>query len=1008
MTIKLVVAPSGSGKTEFSTHKIYHLKNKDPFLPIYIVVPDGYSAYKFRQKIASKSGLLGIKIGTFFSLSKEILESNNYFYPIINKPQKNKLIDQAIKNCVNEGKISHYSKIINFTGFREEINNSIQILKRSHIYPEIFLNYVRNSDNELYEYAQIYNEYQKLLNLYSLADIEGINWLTGDFINRNPSWNPDFPQVIFDGFDSFTQSQLEIISQLNNRIENIIITLPGDLSTNRSVFNRFKDSKEKISSLSEVEIISLEQFSLPNNSMNHINKFFGDTENKPIDGDKYICLIESKSHSDEIREALRWIKKRVIEDDISLNKSALILPEKSLYAPYIELIAEEYNLPLNFKNPKRLSKTPFFENIITLLTIPIVNYDRRTLLDSLQSSYFDFSSFGFDQFSSLNLDKISLQHQIIQDKDIWLESITLQEIKTKKSNTIHEEGAVLQLPIGEEARDLKESLISFFELFNIKDEKRSLAKWFKWLDSILRVLEVKKKLSLKDDWIAYEEFQHLKNEIQNAESIFGIREYTYAEFIKYLEIEASQTKVIQDDSFNNKGLTVLSPQASRGLRFDAVAVVGLSEGIFPKKQKEDPFLNEKVRKDLGIDSAIDNYQWSLCYQVFTRSDKYLLLTRPFIYKDGTPWEPSPFWDNITKLFTNKPIRYSDNLNRNINEAASIQELLSWTTNLEALPDAIRVIITGDIDHVKQGRETLEKRLDKNDSSSFKYIKDQITKKIDTKEAWSASRLESYHQCPYKYYVSEVLEIEDKKEPELGIDVLLLGNIYHEILEKVFIGTDQTTSLEELFDALEKISPEVFNKKVSEEGFRPSILWEIEKKEILEKLKLTIEALHKESQQWKPIGLERAFGINDQPYLQFDLDQRKIKLRGLIDRVDQNEKGDLRIIDYKAGSSHMSKKDLENGTRLQLPIYGLAAQQALKLGDVKEGFYWQVNQAKKSSLTLGDYGFDKAVNVAKENINHAVEGVYQSDFKISPPYDGCPSYCPAKDWCWHFKQKETFK
>lgn len=1007
MTIQLLIAPSGAGKTEFCIQEIYSIKRGNPFLPVCVIVPESYPAYLFRKRLASKSGLIGIKVGTFFSFYKEILEINHQFFPVANQSVKNRVLNEAIDECFNTNKISYYSKIINFPGFRQELIENISTLKRNMIFPEAFLEYGKKTDKGLLEYAEIYSIYQKYLNELKIADSEGLSWLAVDFMNQNLSWRPSFPLIIIDGFDSFTKPQLEFISLLEKRVDKIVITLPGDSTDSRSIYNRFIETQKRIKSFSKVEEIAIENQYYSNPVMNHVNQNFGLSNRKEIDGKDYISFIETKSHSDEIREALRWIKKKVIREGLDLNKTALILPEKHLYSPYLELIAEEFKIPINFSNKNFIAQTPLFEYISTLLNLPIDDFDRRALLDTLQSTYFDFSSLGFDEHSSLLLDKISIQHQILKSKDIWLECLTIQENKVQKKLEIDEEFSIIQLPVGLEAKKLKNALISLFDKLDCLKQNKSLSEWIIWLETLLMDLKFIEQLSLKEDCFAHQSLQQLWQDMLSADEILGSRMFGYSEFVKTLEIEASQYKVSNDEFTKKEGVQVLSPQLSRGLRFDAVAVVGLSEGIFPKKQKADPFLNEVVRKDLDIDSAIDNYQWSLCYQVFTRSDQYLLLTRPFMSSDGTQWEPSPFWDNIINLFLNKPIKQSENYNRNIQDAASVQEILAWTMDLDSLPPAIRAIITGEIEKVTLGRETLQKRLNKNDLPSFNNIQELITNKIDQQKVWSASRIESYIQCPYKYYVSQILEIEEKKDPALGIDPLILGNIYHRILEIVFEKTQDPQSLDLLIETLEKESPKVFEKAEKEEAFRPSKLWDIEKIEIVEKLKLTIEALHSESRLWTPIGLEQKFGFDDQPNLKLKLDQRTIDMRGYIDRVDQNEQGDLRIIDYKSGSSHQSQKDLENGTRLQLPIYGLVAQEALGLGSVKEGFYWQVNQAKKSSLKLEKYGFDKAVKIAKAHINVAVEGIYSSNFEIKPLTDGCPSYCPAVSWCWHYKKGRKF-
>ena len=177
---------------------------------------------------------------------------------------------------------------------------------------------------------------------------------------------------------------------------------------------------------------------------------------------------------------------------------------------------------------------------------------------------------------------------------------------------------------------------------------------------------------------------------------------------------------------------------------------------------------------------------------------------------------------------------------------------------------------------------------------------------------------------------------------------------------------------------------------------------------METLRTTVEALDNASKGWTPAEFEKKFGIDGEPPLEVNLGDEIIRLRGIIDRVDRNEHGQLRVIDYKTGGRHLTPKDLQRGTRLQLPIYALAAQDALKLGIVEEGLYWKIKDAEAGSLKLSKFssddseGVDAAIKVANEHLRRIVSGIRAGQFPPIPPKGGCPSYCPAISWCWRYE------
>ena len=441
------------------------------------------------------------------------------------------------------------------------------------------------------------------------------------------------------------------------------------------------------------------------------------------------------------------------------------------------------------------------------------------------------------------------------------------------------------------------------------------------------------------------------------------------------------------------------------MRFQAVAILGLSEGIFPRTQRADPFLNEETRAALGLESAFNPYQHGFFYQALTRSDQYLLLTRPYLAMDGEPWAPSPYWEDVQRLLSEEPLKVHPEGARDIADACSPHEALAWAMQVRKIPPPVKEDLLERAERVLHGREVLEKRTMVEAGGSFNgqlgEIKESLGWLIDRDALWSASRLETYATCPHMFMAANLLGLEVQAEPEPGFDATQLGTVLHRILERVYQETQDPQDLEGLLKSLAIIAEEEFAQAPEREGFRPTISWAQEQLELSENLTATIEALHEKSAGWIPTGHEAAFGIGGTPPLEIDLEPYLVRLRGFIDRVDRDASGNLRIIDYKTGGSKLAPKDLEKGVRLQLPLYALAARDALGLGEPQEGFYWKILAGDWSSLRLGRYGFDEAVQVALEHVRAVMEGVERADFGPKAPEGGCPDYCPASGWCWQY-------
>ena len=191
--------------------------------------------------------------------------------------------------------------------------------------------------------------------------------------------------------------------------------------------------------------------------------------------------------------------------------------------------------------------------------------------------------------------------------------------------------------------------------------------------------------------------------------------------------------------------------------------------------------------------------------------------------------------------------------------------------------------------------------------------------------WSASRLEMYGTCPFAFYIAHALQLEPRTPPEEGYDARILGSMLHKILEEVYQHDDPLS-------ALPAEAHQVFATAPIDYGFRPSALWDAQQREFEEALRETITALGEASEGFTPRHFEQKFGMGNPSLIVRADDGTEIRLHGYIDRLDVDQQGRLRVIDYKASGSAISAKDLEAGKRLQLPLYALAAQDALQLGD----------------------------------------------------------------------------
>jgi ATP-dependent helicase/DNAse subunit B len=257
-----------------------------------------------------------------------------------------------------------------------------------------------------------------------------------------------------------------------------------------------------------------------------------------------------------------------------------------------------------------------------------------------------------------------------------------------------------------------------------------------------------------------------------------------------------------------------------------------------------------------------------------------------------------------------------------------------------------------------------------------------------------------------FFVQKVLGLEPRPEPAEGLDARQLGTIYHRLLEQVYQAPTvaDPADLEQVLAALPAVAQRVLDAAPEREGFRETAWWAETRAEIVASARRSLEALAALPGGYEPVLHEAVFGLHGQPALIVSSGDDGFRVCGYIDRVDVAPDGRVRVIDYKtAGPWGYDNRAVAEGKKLQLPLYALAVRDALALGEPAEGFYWHVRHAEPSKFQMSAFegGPEGAMQAAVVKAWDAVYGVRAGHFVPRPPDGGCPSYCPAAGFCWHY-------
>ncbi len=187
---------------------------------------------------------------------------------------------------------------------------------------------------------------------------------------------------------------------------------------------------------------------------------------------------------------------------------------------------------------------------------------------------------------------------------------------------------------------------------------------------------------------------------------------------------------------------------------------------------------------------------------------------------------------------------------------------------------------------------------------------------------SASRIESFYSCPYRYYLRYVMNLVPKDEDE-DITATIIGNIVHAVLEKGLLPFTRNPDYSETPEETALRCGKIFDKTVQSDEYVKSFLEREKNAAILLKLKneciatLTAAIKQIENSDFKPLYLEKKFDC-----VKVTTPFGTTKITGKIDRADVFQ-GKAIVIDYKTGgktSAEFDEKDLYKGKKLQLTTY----------------------------------------------------------------------------------------
>ncbi|MDE6010237.1 MAG: PD-(D/E)XK nuclease family protein [Muribaculaceae bacterium] len=623
-----------------------------------------------------------------------------------------------------------------------------------------------------------------------------------------------------------------------------------------------------------------------------------------------ITAVSSPSKVMQVKIASQLIDDlhtRIGDEPFTGAEVALVLPDESLLLPMM------YSLPKNVKNANLTMGYPLKLTAVTSFLALL----RRMQMMRRDSQSKNYKGYAFEEVRDLLGHPYA--HAIIGSRRIGAfisacERHHLSVVKDSDLSRLGEEGIRMLTPIpadatpGDVIRYL-DDVLSMVERTFLYRRTRADA-----------LLNGHIELANVDAW------RQALARLDDAIEEYGVKLSVPGTLTEAYRLLQGESVAFEGEPL--KGLQIMGMLETRALDFRHLMIVSVNDRILPRRSHKRSFLPNVLRRGYGLPPV--NYSESLFayyfYRAMSRAEEVTLIYDNRV--SGLTGGPSRYLMQLDNIYArDRGDKYPKVLHKDYSFALSSREAAGVS-----------------ISKTPQVMEVLEKfRTPAADGERRRNL--------------SASSLKHYIACHLKFYLSDIEGLRDDPEPSMGIDSITYGNMIHHLMEELMIpdparrGKWLDPPIPITKELLEEVATDTDRIARMAHRYINKEYYHLEESELdrdltpsaLEAVNAAVKHIPDILRYDKKLAPFNLYGCEVKQNLEYDHDGRRINMTYAIDRIDDAEcdgPGQIRIVDYKTGGSHIKAPSMDavfDGSGLsdhyfQLQLYAIL----LNLHRMEEG------------------------------------------------------------------------
>lgn len=1027
--MELWLGPAGCGKTKKALQLLRAELDRD-WQGVRYVVPTVTQKRSIEHLLLhdhERAGLLGDPITTFYNFAEEIALSAQLGGRHLSELQKH----LYLKKLIRAATLDYFKEAARFPGFAAALGEVIDELKVQMVTPEKLIEAsamareggAETFANKLFELGTLYDSYQKQLHEKGLYDSEGTMWIAVRELDRNPELLPGLHCLILDGFARLTPIQTDFLRVLVPRAERVVVL--GDYEEYRSAtYHPVELTLARLDTVAaehglKISREQLERCPAPANALEFLRaELFRDRQHTcPVDAS--VGLLVGATPAQELELLARAVRKllragRLADGTVVTVNDIAILARGAdgLREPLARTFAR-YDLAIQ-RDPASLAHTGVGRALLATFRLVREGWKREDVLTLLKSGFLPH-----DPTLPGRVDIIARTQYLLERRVNWLR----------------------KWPDGDTAAPLAAALSPLMAFDDVYQQHKfdavALMTALAALLGFFRTQAIVGDAPLPDvdpvgsrhylELVAtFDALEDLLEELKGLAATLG--EFRHEELLDVITLALTRGAAPQAAT---PGIPVLSVHATGGEKFKVVFLCDMLEGSFPRHMRESAFLMDHERDeelpklDISIEPRKhleDDEQFWFLTALSTATHRLVFSTH-LHDTGGSMLERSSFMDEVERILPELPGTATTSTFREV--TPPVMQAENRAEYLEGTALGLRTAREGTAkEEVAAAYAACAERAElialfrRSFTPPAELNNLEIQAQLHQRaRSFSASELQNYLDCPFKWFASNCLALSEISEEYSALD---RGIVLHGVLEGLFRAHQPNPgvpvnlsdfTLDELWPEVSKMLRELLEKEPRFHN-RRQFLKDIETERLLRMLRrfLISELERARTRSVHPAFFELSFGRGHGKTVTIG----GARVAGKIDRVDiaDDNPTSALVTDYKTSAS-MTMKSLENGEHLQAIIYVEALPQllpltalgteylGLKQGEGKLVGHEDLKQlcsASKGICALNDEDWQTWRTNSIERIKTAVAGIHSAQIPLDPTATTCPETCGAFSLC----------